>query len=389
MAKNQVTLTFAGDSSSLERSFDKIGSSAKDMEDDVGKASRSFDRVGESADNAEGRFTGLASGIDGVTTLMDDPSPQEFAQGIADIADGIANFAVPAIKALSTNLLSSIASAASAAAAQATAAATTVAGWIAMGIQSTINAAKMAAAWLISLGPIGLLIAGVAAVIAILVSLGFGFDDLKNVASAAWNFILNVGRSVFNWLKNNWPLLLAILTGPFGLAVLAISRNWQSIKDGATAVKNWIVNRFNDVVSFISGLPGAIADAASGMWDGIISAFKAAINSIIGLWNNLSFPSVTVGGGDPLGAFGPSLPSVTLGGWDLPNIPYLHTGGTFQAPRGQREGLAMLLDGERVSRPGQNEPSIVINVAGSVLSERDLVRVIRDEIQRGGFGRLL
>lgn len=62
-----------------------------------------LDAAGESADNAETRFTGLASGIDGVTTLMDNPSPQEFAQGIADMADGAANSLVPALKAVRDN----------------------------------------------------------------------------------------------------------------------------------------------------------------------------------------------------------------------------------------------------------------------------------------------
>src|SRR5688500_17758113 len=96
--KPEVVLTFTGDTGSLERSFDKVGSAAKEMDDDVRTAGGGLDRVGESSDQLEGRFTGLASGIDGVTTLMDPQSPQEFAQGIADLADGIANAAVPALQ---------------------------------------------------------------------------------------------------------------------------------------------------------------------------------------------------------------------------------------------------------------------------------------------------
>lgn len=46
----------------------------------------------------------------------------------------------------------------------------------------------------------------------------------------------------------------------------------------------------------------------------------------------------------------------------------------------------MLLDGERVSRPaGSSERPIIINVHGSILTERQLVQVIRNEIKRGGF----
>ena len=50
----------------------------------------------------------------------------------------------------------------SAVAAMATAVASTVAGWVLMGAQSLIGAAKVAAAWLIAMGPIGLAIAAIA-----------------------------------------------------------------------------------------------------------------------------------------------------------------------------------------------------------------------------------
>lgn len=80
--------------SGLGDKLDDAGKRSKKSSDDMAGG---LDGVGESADGLETRFTGLASGIDGVTSLMDDPSPQEFAQGIADISDGIANSAVPAL----------------------------------------------------------------------------------------------------------------------------------------------------------------------------------------------------------------------------------------------------------------------------------------------------
>lgn len=380
MAKNQVTLTFAGDSSDLERSFDRIGSSAKDMGDDVDMGAKAFDRVGESADSAEGRFTGLASGIDGVTTLMDDPSPQEFAQGIADIADGIANFAVPAIQAMSTQLLANIANAASAAAAHAAAAATVVAGWVASGAAALVSGAQMAAAWLIGLGPIGLVIAAIGAIIAILALLGVDFEDVKNAIGAGWAFIKGAAEGVFNWLKTNWPLVLAIITGPIGIAVLVISRHWQTIKDGAsslfstiknaaTSAKDWIVEKFGEVVDFFQGLPGVIEDAFTGVGSSIVNGIKS-------VWNS------TVGG------FGFTVPSWVpgVGGRGF-HIPELAQGGIVTRPTLALIGEAgpeAVVPLNRVGS-GSGEVNITINVQGSVLSERDLLRVVRDELQRGGF----
>lgn len=196
-----------------------------------------------------------------------------------------------------------------------------------------------------------------------------------------WDKIKDAASSAFNWVKENWPLILAILTGPIGLAVLAITKNWDKIKDGARAVKDWIVDRFNDLIGFITGLPGKIGRAASGMFDGIKNAFKSAINGIIRLWNGLSFPSVTVGGGDPLGSFGPSLPEVTIGGWDLPNIPLLAAGGLVRAsPGGTLALLGEGRDDEAVVplRDGMlTGDTFIIDLSGAtILSEIDLERTI-------------
>lgn len=73
MAGNTVTLTFAGDSSSLEKSFQSVGSKAVSMAGDFDKAeakSRSFggamDAAGGAADASESKFMGAADLLDGL-----------------------------------------------------------------------------------------------------------------------------------------------------------------------------------------------------------------------------------------------------------------------------------------------------------------------------------
>lgn len=73
MADATVKAVFAGDSSSLERTFANVGSSAKKMGSDLdaaeGKA-KSFggamDRAGEAADGSESKFMGAADLLDGL-----------------------------------------------------------------------------------------------------------------------------------------------------------------------------------------------------------------------------------------------------------------------------------------------------------------------------------
>lgn len=78
-------------------------------------------------------------------------------------------------------------------------------------------------------------------------------------ASAAINWLIDAGKSVINWLKANWPLLVAILTGPVGIAVLAIVKNWDRIKEAVAAVRDWIVDKWTAAVDFLKGVPGKIA----------------------------------------------------------------------------------------------------------------------------------
>lgn len=154
------------------------------------------------------------------------------------------------------------------------------------------NGARAAATGLISLaGAIGkeLVIAfrGLGAVMAanplgvfltvvglVLVAIGILYtksETFRNLVDGIGTAIKNAFSGAIDFLKNNWPMILAILTGPIGLAVLAISKNWDTI------------------ISTIKGLPARIKDAASGLWDSIGDAFKVMLNKIIGWWNNFSF----------------------------------------------------------------------------------------------------
>jgi hypothetical protein len=119
--------------------------------------------------------------------------------------------------------------------------------------------------------PLGVFLTVVGLVIAAVAILYSKSETFKNLVDGIGTAIKNAFSGAIDFLKNNWPMILAILTGPIGNAVLAISRNWDSI------------------VSTIKGLPKRIRDAASGLWDGIKDSFKSAINYIINKWNALQF----------------------------------------------------------------------------------------------------
>lgn len=177
--------------------------------------------------------------------------------------------------------------------------------------------------------PIGLVVLAIVALIAIIVLIATRTTWFQTLWRAAFAAVHAAITGVFNWVKANWPLLLAIITGPIGLAVLMIVRHWSTIKNGALDVKNWIVNRFAELISFFAGLPGKIGKLAVGLFDGFKSAFRAAINWIIGAWDSLQFsvniPRIHVPG-----------TSMDIGGgsfgFGVPSIPLLAAGGIVTSP---------------------------------------------------------
>jgi hypothetical protein len=144
------------------------------------------------------------------------------------------------------------------------------------------------------------------------------WDSIKAGAETAWNFVLNLVRSVWNWISANWPLLLAILTGPFGVAVLAIQRNWDTI------------------MGFFRGLPGEFLRIFGAVGDAITAPFRAAVDAIASAWN------------DTVGSLSFHIPSWVPGvggkGFDVPDIPHLAQGGLITG-----DGLIYAHAGEAIT----------------------------------------
>ena len=90
-------------------------------------------------------------------------------------------------------------------------------------------------------------------------------------------------QTVWNWIKDNWPLLLAILTGPIGIAVLLITKNWDTIKDVLGTAIDFMVGLWNGFVSFVTGLPTRIWNAIQQVGQVIVNVFSWGINQLSGL----------------------------------------------------------------------------------------------------------
>jgi len=281
-------------------------------------------------------FSGLLTSIENLASIalpLLIQAWEAFRQPLTDVIQFLARTAIPAITAI-TGWLAQYGSIIRVVAVGIGAIVVAMKLWnLAIATWAAIQriAIALQAAWnaVMAANPIGIVILAIVGLAAAFVYAYKHSETFRNIVNGAFTAVKNVVMGVYNWVRSNWPLLLAILTGPIGVAVLVIARNWGTIKAGATAVKDWIVARFNGVVGFFTGMPGRIAKVAGGMWDGIKNAFRSAINWIIGAWNGLQFsihiPKVHIKG-----------TNVDVGGGELgfgvPSIPMLANGGIVNSP---------------------------------------------------------
>lgn len=168
-------------------------------------------------------------------------------------------------------------------AAAALSAARTVAAWVLMGVQSMIQAARMAAAWVIAMGPVGWVIAAIVGLVAIIIA---NWDTVKKWTAAAWDWVWSKIKAIGQFLLDlfmNWSLP--------GLII----KHWDTIKNATKAAWDWVVNAikvvwdwikaaatayFNAYATIISAVWNAIKAVSSAVWNGI----KSLIN---GVWNGI------------------------------------------------------------------------------------------------------
>ena len=289
---NEVKLTFAGDTEKLEKAFDKVGAGAKSMGDKVGSSTSAVDdhgnamgRMGDKADGAESNLIGVVDIMSGTATIMQGPAKVgmgAYIQGWADLAGGLAPVLISLAQVKLATIGNTIATVASTVAQGAAKAATVV--WT--GVQWLLNVALTA-------NPIGLLIVGIAALIAIVVLIA----------------------TKTTWFQDAWRVA------------------WTAIKSVAMSVWDWI-----------SALPGKIGSTFSSIAGTISAPWKAGFNAIANAWNNT------------VGRLSWTVPSWVpgIGGKTIsaPRIPTFHRGGIVPGPMGQ-DVLAVLQGGERVQTRAQ------------------------------------
>jgi len=218
-----VTLTFAGDATSVDKAVAKVGSSTEKLATSVGGSTKKIGEAGEgmkgklteAADGSEQKLIGLHDVVDGLGGTMQgfkDGSVSEVAQGLADMAGGIASFVIPALSGLGG------------------------------GFGKAATAVKGFSLSLLT-SPITWIILGIIALIAIIVLMVTHWDKVKAVVGVVGNFI-----------KQIWGDVWGFLSGIFGKIDHVVSSMWDGMGGGLKGALNFVIGVLNHGIDAINVL---------------------------------------------------------------------------------------------------------------------------------------
>lgn len=134
-------------------------------------------------------------------------------------------------------------------------------GWLKVGAQAIWAGAKMLAAWLIGLGPIGWVILAIIAIIGILKMLGVSFETIfgfiGGIVGVTVGAIMNIFIAMYN-------LIIDIVNG----IAYGFEFAWWGIKKGIVAVVNFVLDQVLKVAKIIDKVFGSdLASKVSNMQD--------------------------------------------------------------------------------------------------------------------------
>lgn len=423
MAGNEVTLTFAGDASSLERAMNRVGQASEEMANDVGQASRqmasrvgdseeafeglarSSGRLGEALDRASGSMSMLSGGIGDIggamtafTDLQDLAKTKALEHQAAllnveqaqrDYDEAVKEFGASSLEARQAQLALTAAQ------------------------QAAEPPSKMEE-WgekLELLSPIIMAAVG-ATDLLILANMALSASWVKTAATTAAARVATIASSVATGVATaaQWLWNIALTANPIGVIVMAVAALvgviiliatkttwfqtiWEYVWGAVLAYINFVKDSYTKaframmaigefLIDQIKAIPGRIGAAFSGLFNIITAPFRAAFNFVARAWNNtIGRLSWSVPGWVP-GIGGNSI--------SAPKLREFHQGGVVPGAPGT-EMVALLQAGERVTPAGASGGATVIEIrSGGARLDDLLVEVLASAVSaRGGNVQLV
>lgn len=213
--------------------------------------------------------------------------------------------------------------------------------WAYVGAQIAANTAMLAS-------PITWVVAGIVALIAIIVLCIVYWDEIRAAIGKAWDWAVEKWGQAAEWFKTKVVQPISNFFKNLWSGVSnAASNAWNGLKNGAQNAWNGVKSIFSSVASFFRDIFGKAWEGVkavfstggkifSGITEGITSAFKKVVNAIISGINrvvSIPFNSInTVLSKIRNAKFLGIQPFSGLGSISVPQIPLLAEGGILTQP---------------------------------------------------------
>jgi TP901 family phage tail tape measure protein len=164
--------------------------------------------------------------------------------------------------------------------------------------------------------PIGAIILALTVLTGIVVAVVGHWKDFEKWGKEAFHDVEHYAEEAFDWVKGHWPLILAILTGPIGLAVLEIKKHWKDIEKGAEDMFHDIEHFFEelpkDILHWVSDFGTLLYDAGKDLIEGLIHGIEDMVGDAEHAAESVG-KSILSGVKDVLGIFSPSREAYAVG----------------------------------------------------------------------------
>ena len=258
---------------------------------------------------------------------------------------------------------------------------TQLAAYLAPAIEKVVDVVGRLANWFSQLSPrTQTIIAGIAAVVAVVAPLLIGLGKVSFAISSIISLIATVGPAIVGIIATLGPIILII--GAVVAAGVLLYKNWDVIKAKAIAFKDAVIKTFNDFKTKVTSTFNSIKDAIVTPIQNAINKIKSIISTIKGwfpinigkIFSNLKLPHFKLEG------------KFSLKDMTVPklSVDWYKTGGIFDSPSvigvGEAGPEAVVpLDKlwDKLDKL-QGETNIVINVNGANADPKE----IADEVRR-------
>lgn len=166
--------------------------------------------------------------------------------------------------------------------------ATFVAKYAFMAAQATINAARMAASWIVAMGPVAWVIAGVVALVAVIIK---NWDTIKDVTGKAWDWVSEKTSAVFgavvDFVGDVWDRITGHVRTAVNTVKSIVTTAWDAVVGAVRRYVDLMLTIYvkipQRIVSALGNVGSLLVRKGRAVIDGFRSGMTSAFN-VVSTW---------------------------------------------------------------------------------------------------------